>query len=234
MKTVNPSEINKEAFDEISSAEEWYYKQQLPRIRILMEIFKSIKNKEIVADIGCFTGIISQEYFKHGAKIVEGFDVSEKALEKANKRLTKVYKWKAGEESCPVENERCDVIIASEIIEHVFDTDFFIEELKRILKPNGRIIITTPNMHSAINRLLFLLGKFPWTHPGVSTKYNNDPRIDLKHVRLGNLPEWKHFFEKHSLMVEKVIGINYSLLGKLISLSKASLSHNLAFILRKI
>jgi 2-polyprenyl-3-methyl-5-hydroxy-6-metoxy-1,4-benzoquinol methylase len=234
MKTTKPSEINKETFDEISQAEEWYYKQHSPRIRILMEIFKSIENKEIVADIGCFTGIISQEYFKHGAKIVEGFDVSEKALEKASKRLTKVYKWKAGEEVCPVENERYDVIIASEIIEHVFDTDFFIEELKRILKPNGRIIITTPNMHSAINRLLFLMGKFPWFHPGISTRYNKDPRICLEHVRLGNLSEWKYFFEKHNLMIEKVIGINYSLLGKFISLSKTSLSHYLAFVLKNI
>jgi hypothetical protein len=67
----------------------------------------------------------------------------------------------------------------------------------------------------------------------VSTKYNKDPRIDLKHGRLGNLSEWKHFFEKHGLMIERVIGINYSLLGKLISLSKISLSHNLAFVLSK-
>ena len=125
------------------------------------------------------------------------------------------------------------MIIASEIIEHIYDTDFFIEELKRILKPNGRIIITTPNMHSAANRLLFLIGKFPWAHHGVFTKYNKDPRIDLKHIRLGNLSEWALFFEKHSLIVEKVIGINYSLLGKLISLLKISLSHNLAFVLKK-
>ena len=125
------------------------------------------------------------------------------------------------------------MIIASEVIEHMFDTDFFIEEMKRILKSNGRIIITTPNMHSATNRLLFLMGKFSWTHPGVSTKYNKDPRIDLRHVRLGNLSEWV-FFEKHNLMVEKVMGINYSLLGKLISLSRTSLSHNLVFLLKKL
>jgi hypothetical protein len=36
-----------------------------------------------------------------------------------------------------------------------------------------------------------------------------------------------------NLLVEKVIGINYSLLRKLISLSKISLSHNLAFVLSK-
>jgi len=106
-------------------------------------------------------------------------------------------------------------------------------KLKRILKPNGRIIITTPNMHSATNRLLFLMGKFPWTNPGVSTKYNKDSRIDLKHIRIGNLSEWTYFFEKHNSMVEKVIGINYSLLGKLISLSETSLSHNLVFLLKK-
>jgi len=233
MRPAKPSEINKEAFDEISLAEKWYYKQQIPRIRKLIEIFKSIKNRETVADIGCFTGIISQEYFKFGAKIVEGFDVSDKALEKASKRLTKVYKWKAGEETCPVENERYDVIIASEIIEHVYDTDFFMEELKRILKLNGYIVITTPNMHSVTNRLLFLLGKFPWTHPGISIKYKKDQRIDLKHVRLGNLSEWTYFFEKHGLMIEKAIGINFSFIGKLISFSKTSLSHNLAFILKK-
>jgi ribosomal protein L11 methylase PrmA len=59
-----------------------------------MEIFKSIENKEIVADIGCFTGVISQEYFKLGEKIVEGFDVLEKALEKASKRLTRYISGK--------------------------------------------------------------------------------------------------------------------------------------------
>ena len=47
MKTTKPSEINKEAFDEISLAEEWYYKQQLPRIRILMEIFKVLRIRKL-------------------------------------------------------------------------------------------------------------------------------------------------------------------------------------------
>ena len=77
-------------------------------------------------------------------------------------------------------------------------------------------------MHSATNRLLFLMGKFPWTHPGVSTKYNKDPRIDLKHIRLGNLSEWVFFYEKHNLIIENSMEINYSWLGKLISLSKTS------------
>jgi hypothetical protein len=88
-------------------------------------------------------------------------------------------------------------------------------------------------MFSTTNRLLFLMSKFPWTHHGISTKYNKDPRIGLKYVRLGNLFEWKYFFKKHGLIVEKVIGINYSLLGKLTSLLITLLSHNLAFILRK-
>jgi len=76
------------------------------------------------------------------------------------------------------------------------------------------------------------MGKFPWTHLEVSTKYNKDPRIDLKHIRLGNLSEWVFFYEKHNLIIENSMEINYSWLGKLISLSKTSLSHNLAFVIK--
>lgn len=60
-----------------------------------------------------------------------------------------------------------------------------------------------------------------------------DPRIDLKHVRLGNLSEWTYFFEKHGLMIEKDIGINFSLIGKLISFSKTSF-HIFSFHIKEI
>jgi hypothetical protein len=67
------------------------------------------------------------------------------------------------------------------------------------------------------------MGKFPWTCHGVSTKYNKNTRIDLRHVRLVNLSEWKYFFEKHSLIIENSMRINYSFLDKLIFLLKTSL-----------
>ena len=40
--------------------------------------------------------------------------------------------------------ESFDIIVASEIIEHVYDPKMFIDCLLDILKPSGKIIITTP------------------------------------------------------------------------------------------
>lgn len=38
-----------------------------------------------------------------------------------------------------------DVVLCSEVIEHVLDTDRFVGELARVLAPNGRLLLTTPN-----------------------------------------------------------------------------------------
>lgn len=48
-------------------------------------------------------------------------------------------------ERSPFPNERFDTILASEIIEHLDNPLYFLKECKRILKPNGTIILTTPN-----------------------------------------------------------------------------------------
>jgi len=47
-----------------------------------------------------------------------------------------------------------DTIVAGEIIEHLDHPMLFLEECKRILKPDGRLIITTPNMNS----ITYILG----------------------------------------------------------------------------
>jgi len=54
-----------------------------------------------------------------------------------------------------------DVIFAGEVIEHLFDDDKFIKNCREFLKPNGLLIITTPNLVFGPNRILMLFGKMP-------------------------------------------------------------------------
>ncbi len=51
--------------------------------------------------------------------------------------------------------------MAGEIIEHIFDTDFFLSEFWRILKPEGKFLLSTPNIASLGRRLLLLFGVNP-------------------------------------------------------------------------
>lgn len=64
------------------------------------------------------------------------------------------------EEAIPFQ-EKFDFVLAGEIIEHVFDTQEFLKKIPLVLKKDGRLIITTPNLASLGRRLLLLVGKNP-------------------------------------------------------------------------
>ena len=61
----------------------------------------------------------------------------------------------------PISNACLDAVFAGEIIEHLVDTDSFIAEIARVLRPGGHAVITTPNLASFENRLRLLAGIYP-------------------------------------------------------------------------
>lgn len=62
--------------------------------------------------------------------------------------------------SLPFSDNSFDLIFCSEVLEHLIDPFFTVKEFNRILKPSGKIIITTPNSYCLIFKMLSLLG-FP-------------------------------------------------------------------------
>lgn len=62
--------------------------------------------------------------------------------------------------SLPFSDNSFDLIFCSEVLEHLIDPFFTVKEFNRVLKPSGKIIITTPNSYCLIFKMLSLLG-FP-------------------------------------------------------------------------
>lgn len=54
-----------------------------------------------------------------------------------------------------------DLVLAEEVIEHVFSPDALLQRCQRLLKSGGILVITTPNLSSAVNRVGLLLGRQP-------------------------------------------------------------------------
>jgi 2-polyprenyl-3-methyl-5-hydroxy-6-metoxy-1,4-benzoquinol methylase len=94
----------------------------------------------------------------------------------------------------PFEDGRFDVVFAGEVLEHVFDPNAMLDECRRVLKPGGILLLTTPNLLSWYNRVLVLFGITPFfvEHSYVETygpKYSllrksSDP---VGHLRIYNL-----------------------------------------------
>jgi SAM-dependent methyltransferase len=71
-----------------------------------------------------------------------------------------------------------DVVVCGEVLEHVVDTDNLLAEIHRVLAPGGRLILTTPNLAYAVNRLLLLLGVQPFfTETSSSTVLGRGTRL---------------------------------------------------------
>jgi len=107
----------------------------------------SLKGLRIL-DIGCGGGIVSEPLARLGAKVV-GIDPANENVEAAklhmvNSGLSIDYRA-VTVEALADSNETFDVIVASEVVEHVADIDFFVQRAAEMVKPGGLMIVTTIN-----------------------------------------------------------------------------------------
>lgn len=127
------------------------------RINKIVELTGSHK---VVLDIGCGIGEIGSRV-KENNNIVYGIDISENAIKKAIRKSIVGKQCDIEKEGIPFKQIKFDTIVAAEIIEHIFDTDDFLQKIHSRLKKNGELILTTPNIATLGRRLMLFFGKNP-------------------------------------------------------------------------
>jgi len=100
-----------------------------------------------VLDAGCGDGVFSYLVSKSGYR-VSGVDLSPEAIKSGisiTRQKGEEIDFKQGSVyEIPWEDNTFDTSASTEVIEHLDDVPQFIRELKRVTKPEGAIIITTP------------------------------------------------------------------------------------------
>lgn len=171
-----------------------------------------VKNQRVL-DIACGTGLLGKLFSDN----IYGFDLNTKAV-----RVAKTYGIKAklndAEKRWPYHNSFFDVVLASHIIEHVRDPDFLLTEAMRVLKPEGYLVVITPNLASWFNRILLLLGLQPF-FTEVSTKDKTLGLSYLKpligdttpvgHLRIFTHGSIKELIELHQFTIERTAGVEF-------------------------
>ena len=105
-----------------------------------------VKGKKVL-DIACGTGYGSKILYDAGAIKVVGVDISNEAIEFAcTKYRIKNLEFKVGDiHNLDFSENYFDVITCFETIEHIGNQERALIELKRVLKPKGLLIISSPN-----------------------------------------------------------------------------------------
>jgi ubiquinone/menaquinone biosynthesis C-methylase UbiE len=100
---------------------------------------------DTVLDLGSGAGEFSAELLRAGAAPI-AVDVAGEALRRARERVPGLDArlWRPGE-PLPVEDASIDVVWAGEVIEHVVDVAPWLSEVRRVLRPGGTLLLTTPD-----------------------------------------------------------------------------------------
>jgi ubiquinone/menaquinone biosynthesis C-methylase UbiE len=122
-------------------------------------------------DLGCGDGQLTALAMRNYSK-VNGVDITGKRVEEARNRCISFGKPdQIGEflvtnlnEPIPFPDSSMDAISAISVLEHVFDVYDFVRECRRVLKPQGVLVIEVPNLAYFKHRIRLVLGYLPVHH----------------------------------------------------------------------
>ena len=164
-------------------------------------ILKFIGTNQTILDIGCGDGSLGME-IKTKSNRVWGIDISSKAIRLAKRRLDKVFCTDIESDNLHfLPRQYFDLIILADVLEHLRNPDRVLLHMKRLLKKDGIIIISLPNIAYYTIRFELLLGRF---------KYRDLSILDPSHLRFFTQDTASEMFRDCGF---KILKVDYSRQG---------------------
>ena len=150
-----------------------------------------------VLDVGCAMGILG-EYLTCEKKCeVTGVDVIDEFLESARKKGVYKELFKINLDNYNSELDKYtgyfDYILMADVIEHTYNPKEVIEQLKKLLKPDGKLIMSIPNVSHGSIKLSLLANVFRYTEMGL---------LDKTHIRFFTRETILNLMNESNLQIE--------------------------------
>jgi len=154
--------------------------------RMLAEVLRSSAGPAVIVDVGCGDGSALAVAARHNpGHRFAGIDWSGDALRRAHALDLTVLRAAVTAPGLPVADGAADVVIMSELIEHLVDPDGAIAEVRRVLRPGGSLLLSTPNLAAWYNRGLLAAGIQPvFSEVSLRGVFGRPGRVVAGHLRL--------------------------------------------------
>lgn len=156
------------------------------------KVAKLIPQKSRVLDIGCHDGKLSS--FLNSCSY-KGVDGDSKLISSALKKDIDIKYADLNKDEIPFKNNEFDYVLLLDILEHVVDPKKLLEESRKRLDKNGRLIITLPNDYHLLNKIRFIFNKH----------LTEDPFAPFGHLHYFPIKSGEQFLIKNNLKILKKI-----------------------------
>lgn len=162
---INPSNIGN--FDEYSASDPYDVEGSLDtdfqqrRLRCTLNLISSIIDDcERVLDVGCGQGHITHQLNTAFPDLeISGIDYSLTAIEYANRHFQDIDFAVGDAYHLPYTSDYFDAVVCNNLWEHVPDPIRMLNAIKRVTRPGGYLIISTPSRYRITNLLRVIVGK---------------------------------------------------------------------------
>lgn len=163
------------------------------------KLFKHIPEGARVLDFGCSSGNLGAELKKAKQCVVIGVDIDKADVKLASKKLDESYVKNIETDDFTVLG-KFDRIIFADVLEHLIDPVAVLKKVKKLLKPQGCILFSIPNMAHMGTRLMLLEGKFGYGETGL---------LDKTHLHFYDEAEVRRIFIEAGLLINEIDWTEY-------------------------
>jgi len=129
---------------------------------------------ECILDVGCSSGYLARFLVERGVRVI-GIELDATSAVEAEAVCGEVVVGDVETMELPFAQASFDVVLCGDLVEHLRDPRAALARLRPLLRPDGRLVLTTPNVANWAMRLSLLGGRWRYTDRGI---------LDRTHVHL--------------------------------------------------
>lgn len=160
------------------------------------KVYDMIDRGTDVLDVGCSSGGFGEALKGCKQCRVDGIEPDKGDAEKASQKLETVYNTTLEDAFNSINNlnKKYDYIVFLDVIEHLFSPSKKLKLVSQLLKKNGKILFSIPNMGHISTRIALFEGRFAYGETGL---------FDKTHLHFYTKEEIEHVFGEAGLAVTK-------------------------------